>query len=124
MSLPPTYALERSVKGSSERASCGPLDAEVRRSTRASRRITASGGPQASPKCWPCRLLSASSSWGIWDSITEIPEALRLTAAQEAELDHRIEAYRNDPTAGSPWPEIRARILKRAWRQAKMGQPH
>jgi len=50
----------------------------------------------------------------IWDSIAEMPEALRLTQAQEAELDRRLEAYRQDPTAGSPWPEVRARILKQA----------
>jgi putative addiction module component (TIGR02574 family) len=36
----------------------------------------------------------------IWDSITEVPEALQLTTAQEAELDRRLDAYRKDPTAG------------------------
>jgi putative addiction module component (TIGR02574 family) len=50
----------------------------------------------------------------IWDSIAEVPEALHLTPAQEAELDRRLESYRQDPTAGSPWPEVRARILKQA----------
>ena len=50
----------------------------------------------------------------IWESIAELPEALQLTQAQEAELDRRLDAYRNDPTAGSPWPEVKARILKRA----------
>ena len=50
----------------------------------------------------------------IWDSIAEIPEALELTKAQEAELDRRLDAYRKDPNAGSPWPEVKARILKRA----------
>jgi putative addiction module component (TIGR02574 family) len=50
----------------------------------------------------------------IWDSIAEVPEALTLTQAQEAELDRRLEAYRQNPTAGSPWSEVRARILKQA----------
>jgi putative addiction module component (TIGR02574 family) len=50
----------------------------------------------------------------IWDSIAEAPEALQLTPAQEAELDRRLEAYHQNPTAGSPWPEVRARILKQA----------
>jgi putative addiction module component (TIGR02574 family) len=50
----------------------------------------------------------------IWDSIAELPEALQLTQAQEAELDRRLDAFRRDPTAGSPWPEVKARILKRA----------
>ena len=50
----------------------------------------------------------------IWDSIAEVPEALELTKAQEAELDRRLAAYRKDATAGSPWPEVKARILKQA----------
>jgi putative addiction module component (TIGR02574 family) len=50
----------------------------------------------------------------IWESIAEIPEALQLTQGQEAELDRRLDAYRKDPTAGSPWPEVKARILKQA----------
>lgn len=50
----------------------------------------------------------------IWESIAELPETLQLTEAQEAELDRRLEAYRKDPTAGSPWSEVKARILKQA----------
>jgi len=50
----------------------------------------------------------------IWDSIAEAPEALQLTPAQEADLDRRLDAYRQNSTAGSPWPEERARILKQA----------
>ena len=50
----------------------------------------------------------------IWESIAELPEALQLTKTQEAELDRRLDAYREDPTAGSPWPEVKARILKQA----------
>ncbi|MGH8863316.1 MAG: addiction module protein [Burkholderiales bacterium] len=46
----------------------------------------------------------------IWDSIAEAPGTLQLTPAQEAELDRRLEAYRKNSTAGSPWPEVRARI--------------
>lgn len=47
----------------------------------------------------------------IWDSIAQVPESLELTAAQRAELDRRLEAYRQDPTAGSPWSEVKERIL-------------
>jgi putative addiction module component (TIGR02574 family) len=50
----------------------------------------------------------------IWDSIAEVPDSLQLTPAQEAELDRRLKAYRQNPTAGSPWPEVRARILNQA----------
>ena len=49
----------------------------------------------------------------IWDSIAELPEAVPLTEAQRIELSRRVEAYRQDPSAGSPWAEVKARILKR-----------
>lgn len=47
----------------------------------------------------------------IWDSVVEVPEAVELTDEQRDELDCRIKAYRADPTAGSPWSEVRKRIL-------------
>ena len=47
----------------------------------------------------------------IWDSIAQIPEAVELTEPQRQELDRRLEAYERDPDAGSPWPEVRAKIL-------------
>ena len=47
----------------------------------------------------------------IWDSIAQVPGAIELTEAQRAELDRRLEAYRRDPKAGSPWAEVKARIL-------------
>ena len=48
----------------------------------------------------------------IWDSITAGPEAVVLSPAQREELDRRLEAYHRDPQAGSPWDEVKARILK------------
>lgn len=42
----------------------------------------------------------------IWDSITEVPEAVTLTEAQKVELDRRLDAYRQDATAGSPWQVV------------------
>ena len=47
----------------------------------------------------------------IWDSVIEVPEAVELTDEQRDELDRRIKAYHADPTAGSPWSEVRKRIL-------------
>ena len=47
----------------------------------------------------------------IWDSVVEVPEAVELTEEQRDELDRRIKAYHADPTAGSPWSEVRERIL-------------
>jgi putative addiction module component (TIGR02574 family) len=47
----------------------------------------------------------------IWDSIAQFPEKVALTPEQSAELDRRLEAYRSNPAAGSPWSEVKARIL-------------
>ena len=48
----------------------------------------------------------------IWDSIADAPEALELSDAQRAELDRRLEEYERNPSAGSPWGEVKSRILK------------
>ena len=47
----------------------------------------------------------------IWDGVAAVPEAVQLTDAQRSELDRRLIAYRKDPEAGSPWPEVRDRIM-------------
>ncbi len=40
-------------------------------------------------------------------------DALHLTEAQRTELDRRFNEYEKNPDLGSPWPEVKARILKR-----------
>ncbi len=50
----------------------------------------------------------------IWDSIAEVPEAVTLTDDQKRELDSRLDAYRLNPSEGSPWETVRERIQKRA----------
>jgi putative addiction module component (TIGR02574 family) len=49
----------------------------------------------------------------IWDSIASIPEQIALTPAQRDELERRLEDYRQHPEEGSPWEEVRNRILSR-----------
>jgi putative addiction module component (TIGR02574 family) len=49
----------------------------------------------------------------LWDSMAEVPEAIALTEAQQAELDRRLDAHRQNPSAGAPWPVVRERIAKR-----------
>ncbi len=49
----------------------------------------------------------------IWDSIIAAPEALPLTRAQKRELDRRLAAYHKNPEAGSPWADVKKRILAR-----------
>lgn len=50
----------------------------------------------------------------IWDSIADAPDALPLSDGQRAELDRRLAEYERDPEGGSPWPEVKARLLKRS----------
>lgn len=50
----------------------------------------------------------------IWDSVSELPEPFPLSEAEREKIDRRLEAYRRDPEAASPWPEVKARILRRA----------
>ena len=49
----------------------------------------------------------------IWDSIAQVPDALPLTDAQRRILEKRLEDYRSDPTAGSPWADVKDRILNK-----------
>jgi putative addiction module component (TIGR02574 family) len=46
----------------------------------------------------------------VWDRLAEAPGADRLTESQHADLERRLDAYRADPGAGSPWEEVKARL--------------
>jgi len=48
----------------------------------------------------------------VWDSIADMPEAVKITDEQKKELDRRLEEYYKNPDAGSPWKEVKRRILK------------
>ena len=50
----------------------------------------------------------------IWDSIAAVPEAVALSEDQKEELDRRLQAYHQNPDAGSPWVEVRERIRNRS----------
>ena len=39
----------------------------------------------------------------LWDSVAGSDEAAPLTDAQRQDLQRRLDAYRDDPRAGSPW---------------------
>jgi putative addiction module component (TIGR02574 family) len=49
----------------------------------------------------------------IWNSITEVPEALELSDGDRKLIDARIEARERNPDAGSPWEEVYGRITSR-----------
>jgi len=50
----------------------------------------------------------------IWDSVAVVPDEIELTDAQREVLKKRLEAYHNNPEAGSPWAEVKSRITKGA----------
>ena len=52
----------------------------------------------------------------IWDSIAAVPEAISISEELKAELDRRLAEFEADPDAGSPWEEVRSRIVQGTWR--------
>lgn len=48
----------------------------------------------------------------IWDSITESPQSLSLTEAQQAELDRRLEDYRQNPNDAISWDSLKTLLSK------------
>ena len=46
----------------------------------------------------------------IWDSVHESQHDVPLSEAHRALLEERLAAYEADPSAGSPWEEVRARL--------------
>ncbi len=49
----------------------------------------------------------------LWDSIAEVPDAVKLSEEQRKELDERLEQFHQNPEAGSSWEDVKDRILKR-----------
>ena len=47
----------------------------------------------------------------VWDSIAELPDQVELPDEAKKELDIRLESYHRNPEIGSPWEEIKQRIL-------------
>lgn len=47
----------------------------------------------------------------IWDSLTEVPEAIPVSPEIREELDRRLESYYRSPDAARPWDEIRDHLF-------------
>ena len=45
-------------------------------------------------------------------SIDSVPDSVELPDWQKEELDRRLETYRDNPEAGSPWEEVLERIMR------------
>jgi putative addiction module component (TIGR02574 family) len=50
----------------------------------------------------------------LWDNLAGNPADIPVTPEEIAELDRRMERYRNDPTQVRSWEEIKGRLLKSA----------
>jgi len=49
----------------------------------------------------------------IWDSIAAVPEQVEISPEVRELLEKRLNDHRNNPKSGSPWEEVKARILAR-----------
>ena len=49
----------------------------------------------------------------VWDSIAAIPDAVPMTQHEKEKLDERLTAYHKNPSVGSPWLEVKKRILSK-----------
>lgn len=47
----------------------------------------------------------------IWDSLTEVPEAISVSSEIREELDRRLESYYRNPESARPWDEIREELF-------------
>jgi putative addiction module component (TIGR02574 family) len=52
----------------------------------------------------------------IWESISAVPEAVPVSDELKVELDRRLAEFEADPEAGTPWDEVRERIVQGRWR--------
>lgn len=46
----------------------------------------------------------------LWDSIATSSEPFSLSEAHKADLQQRLDAHRDNPKAGAPWAEVKARL--------------
>jgi putative addiction module component (TIGR02574 family) len=52
----------------------------------------------------------------IWDSVAAVPETVPVSDELKAEMDRRLSDFEANPEAGSPWEEVRERIVQGRWR--------
>ncbi len=46
----------------------------------------------------------------VWESLDAAPETVALTEARKQDLQRRLDAYRDDPRAGSSWEKVKTRL--------------
>ena len=48
----------------------------------------------------------------IWDTIAELPDTVEVPDWHKAELDKRLESYHANDREGTPWSELKAKLLQ------------
>ncbi len=48
----------------------------------------------------------------IWDTIAELPETVEVPEWHKAELNKRLEHYHANPSEGTPWSELKEKLLQ------------
>ena len=46
----------------------------------------------------------------VWDSLSDHSLDSGLTETHKQDLQRRLEAYRDNPKAGAPWEDVKARL--------------
>ena len=49
----------------------------------------------------------------VWTSLDEEQDRLPMPGWHEEELERRLRSFEDNPDAGSPWPEVKKRLLAR-----------
>lgn len=49
----------------------------------------------------------------LWDSVAAESGQVPMTQAQQEDLQRRLDEFADDPQAGHPWEEVKARLLVR-----------
>ncbi len=48
----------------------------------------------------------------LWDNLAGHPSEVPVAEWQRLDLERRYEEYLQNPSEGSPWPEVRERLLR------------
>lgn len=48
----------------------------------------------------------------LWDDLAEQPSEIPVPDWQKRELERRYQEFLQNPSEGSPWPEVQARLLQ------------
>ncbi len=49
----------------------------------------------------------------LWDSLADAVDSMEFPGPHKAELDRRLASLRDDPSAGSTWEEVKARLSRK-----------